>query len=294
MQGLLSSVWKALVCGLAFTLGTMLGAPIAAALGATLMAVPEGAAAATLALLAAVASIALALALGPLASGLAVGLAARWAILALLAYVCLGVNTAIEAAIFTTFGGTSGLLVLNALSCAGLAAALAIVWRPVGVVAEWPAAWRRFWSQHGAAQWAWRLIVAVMAFPLIYFLFGMMAGPFVIDAYRAGRFGLAVPSLDVILSVQLLRSALFLLASLPVVVAWGGSRRRLWLALGTAHFALVGLFGMLQAYWLPASMRLIHGTEILADSIAYAAVLVALLMRPPDSGRASASVSLAA
>ena len=35
------------------------------------------------------------------------------------------------------------------------------------------------------------------------------------------------------------------------------------------------------AYWLPLNLRLIHGLEILADSLVYAWVLVALLAKKP-------------
>jgi hypothetical protein len=290
----LVSFSEAALCALAFSAGTMLGASAATAVGAALPALPEGAEAGSVALLGLLASFALALALGPLAAGLAVGFAARWTILALLAYVCLGVNTTIEAAIFTTVGGSGGMLVLNAFSCSALAAALAVLFRPAAGPTAFRLCWQRFWRRYGTAQWAWRLAIAVLAFPAIYLAFGMMVGPLVIDAYRAGRFGLVLPGLDLILRVQALRSLLFLAASLPVLVAWDASRLRLWLALGAAHFALVGLTGLLQAYWLPATMRLAHGAEILCDSLAYAGVLVVLLTWPRHPNRAPAATPVAA
>jgi hypothetical protein len=49
----------------------------------------------------------------------------------------------------------------------------------------------------------------------------------------------------------LIRSALLLLACLPVLVLWRGSLRRLWLVLGWGLFVLVGFAAMIQAYWLP-------------------------------------------
>jgi hypothetical protein len=52
------------------------------------------------------------------------------------------------------------------------------------------------------------------------------------------------------------------------------------LSLGLANYAFVGLFGMLQASWLPTAMRVLHGTEIAADSFAYSSLLVLLLVRP--------------
>ena len=69
----------------------------------------------------------------------------------------------------------------------------------------------------------------------------------------------------------------------PVLIAWSGSRLRLAILLGFALFVLVGLFHLIQAYWLPSSLRLVHGVEILSDSLLYAAVLVLLMTR--DRGR---------
>jgi hypothetical protein len=79
--------------------------------------------------------------------------------------------------------------------------------------------------------------------------------------------------------MQFLRSLLFLLACLPVLIAWQKSRRSLLLSLGWALFVLVGLLNLLQAIWLPATLRLVHTLEILADSFVYAWVLVMLFRR---------------
>jgi hypothetical protein len=51
------------------------------------------------------------------------------------------------------------------------------------------------------------------------------------------------------------------------------------LNLGWALFVLVGLLNLMQAIRLPASLRLIHSLEILADSFVYALVLVMLFRR---------------
>jgi len=60
---------------------------------------------------------------------------------------------------------------------------------------------------------------------------------------------------------------------------------RLALALGATLFVLVGLLGLIPAYWMPLGLRLIHGVEILADSFVYALALVLLLApRAPAAG----------
>ena len=68
-----------------------------------------------------------------------------------------------------------------------------------------------------------------------------------------------------LLPVQFLRSLLFMLACLPVFIAWQGSARSLLLSLGAALFILVGFVYLLIGYWLPLSVMtsfLIRSAEI--------------------------------
>jgi hypothetical protein len=70
-----------------------------------------------------------------------------------------------------------------------------------------------------------------------------------------------------------------MIASLPAVLLWIGSRRGLTGAPGLAHAVLVARFGMAQAsHLMPAILRIAHSLEITADSFAYAAVLVWLFV----------------
>jgi hypothetical protein len=103
--------------------------------------------------------------------------------------------------------------------------------------------------------------------------------------YRTGVAGLILPSLAVILPVEVARSVLFLLASVPAIFLWTHSRRALVVALGWAHAVTVGLYGMLRAYWFPTALRVAHSLEITADSFAYAFVIVMLLETVPSSAR---------
>jgi hypothetical protein len=204
----------------------------------------------------------------PLAAGLGGRRGIRWLALGALVYLALGVNTAIE---LTAFSSTLGkaypaLLVHYVLPCAALAAALAFLFS-----SRQPLPSRQSIS---VWQWTWRAVVAWLAFPVVYFIFGMCVAPFVTKYYLAGVAGLQIPAMSVILKTQAIRSALFLAASLPVIRLWTGSRARLLLTLGLAHAIMVGVFGLAQAYFLPAVLRVAHSIEITADSFAYAAVLV--------------------
>jgi len=83
----------------------------------------------------------------------------------------------------------------------------------------------------------------------------------------------------------LLRSTLFLGAAMPILIAGSGPRRHLVLALGLAFYMLVGLFSMIQTYWLAPTLLILHSLEICADSMVYALALVLLLL---PSGTAKA------
>jgi hypothetical protein len=124
----------------------------------------------------------------------------------------------------------------------------------------------------GAAAW--------LGWPVIYLFFGMCISPIVVPYYRAGIAGLRIPPMSIILQLQLIRSIVFLAASLPLMTMWKGSRRNLWLALGLAHAAVVGLYELIGATFLPLVLRITHSFEITADSFAYAGLLVLLFTAP--------------
>lgn len=270
--------WRLPLCALAYVAGTMASGVLVSKLGLPLPAVPEQADEQTMGLRLMIGSVALALGVAPLARWIQGTYWVRMLILAALCYVCLGVNTPIEAAIFTSLDGMSTMVLFWILPCLLFAAVMALLFRPVVQGVSFRASASRFFSGHSIGQWSWRLGAAVCAFPLIYLAFGMMVSPVVVPYYRQAQFGLTLPGGGVIVLVQFLRSSLFLLASLPLLVAWSGSRRRLSVTLGLAFYVLVGLFSMIQSYWLAPTLQIAHGLEILADSLVYALALTWLLV----------------
>ena len=216
----------------------------------------------------------LAIGLAPLAAGLGGSWWTRFGVLFLLMYVAFNLNSVLELRIFSAVfrnGGEPAMLLQGVLPAAALCAATAWCFR--GPATSKPA------PQHGAAGWVGRLALGVLAFPLVYYTFGAMVGPIVIRYYSGGGpLGLTIPAQTVILSTQFVRSTFFLMASLPAILLWSGSRRALIGALGLAHAALVGIYGLAQAGGvLPDILRIAHGLEITADSFAYAGLLVWLL-----------------
>jgi hypothetical protein len=224
--------------------------------------------------------MALAAGLAAMAVGLAGRWWERWAVLAAFAYVILGVGNTLEGSIFSNLGGEPALLVMHlpAHLLGALAVALLFPGRTQESLAQ---SARVFFSGWTAGKLVARLGLAWLAFPFIYFLFGLMIAPIVTPHYEQLDF-LVIPPLPTILGVLAIRSALLLLVSLPVIAGWRESRGRLILALGLGHFAAVGLSGLIQAPFFPAVLRWTHGIEILADSFCYAWVLAGLFVPRPD------------
>jgi hypothetical protein len=272
---------RIVLCGLVFAAAMPLSAGLVTVLGLKMMAVPEGVNQQAMALASLLASPLLALALAPLAVRLPGALAARAAWLALFAYAAFGLNTMIEARIFSTMVGPGvleGMCLFYVLPCLALALAVAAVFPPRG---EGP----QPMPHRTPAAWAGRVLVAWLAFPAAYLLFGWAISSLVIDSYRQGVAGLALPPLGVVVSTQLGRSLIYLASALPLVVLWSGTWRSLAVRLGWAWWVLVGLYGLLTAFWMPSHLRLIHALEIGADSFTYAFVFAWALRAPAAAAR---------
>jgi hypothetical protein len=210
--------------------------------------------------------------IAPLARHVQGRFVARWFVLAAFLYLLNTANTAIELTVFSRFGGqayTAALGVLPALICAGVLTAI----RPVdGTPLELAV------GQSGAGLAA-RLAVCWLAFPVVYFVFGALISPFVIEAYSQEGGMIVIPPVSTIIAVQAIRSTLFLLPTFAVIERWTGTRLGLWLALGWAHWALVGLWGLVvPVEFMSPQLRLIHAMEIGVDSFAYTGILITLLV----------------
>jgi len=227
-------------------------------------------------------SLVLIVGLMPIALGIGGSFSVRCFALVMLLFLANAVNQVLELSIFSTIGGFGFLLAQYIIAFFLTAAALAWAFGAHDAVPSLP--------RMPFSSWTWRVLAAWLAFPVIYLAFGMCVGPFVVPYYKTGVLGLIIPPLDVIMRMQLLRSFLFLVASLPVILLWTGSRRRLIFALGLAHSSLVGLYGLSQAYWMPSILRELHSIEIVADSFVYALV-VAWLFFPRTRMVATSSVT---
>jgi hypothetical protein len=196
--------------------------------------------------------------------------------------LCYLVNT-LDGMLFSPLPNMSTGIVSNVFPALLMAVVVALLWKPGKAESPDDNTVREYTSARQPADWAWRLALAWLAYPPIYYLMGRVVYPFVHHYYEDPSLGLGLtlpPSLGVLLAMQVLRGALFLLAVLPIIIAWRGPRRGLWLWVGAVIFAQVAGQILLQAYWLPVALRLPHSLELLADSFLQAGVYALLLCFP--------------
>ena len=279
-KNMLSYFWKIPLCAIAFYGGTMIGGMVASGLGLPTPEMPAGADPTVIGQTMLLVSLILAGCLAILSRKLSGGFVSRWLTLSFLIWIAYGVNNILEGSIFTSLSAASLftmiLYVFASLLCG---AAVAWLFPPQNKGADFITLAKNFFGRYTTGAWVWRMLLAILAFPLIYLAFGRLISPLVIDYYEQGQFGLSLPDWNQILPILFIRSFLFLMACLPVLIAWNGSNRGLVLSLGLTLFLLVGGLSMLQAYWMPATLRVVHSFEILADEMVYSAFLVALFAR---------------
>lgn len=277
LKSALKNAGKVVASAVVYYIGFLLGSMVAGVMGLEAPPLPAGTDAQTLGMYQLAVSLIFALTLAAIAHWLVGDFLARWLTLALFSWVAYGLNTYLEAAIFTTYGAASAYtLVMQALAAVLCSAVIAWAFPPTKEDRS-AKAFHSYLHGHPPGQWIWRLLAAWVAFPLIYLIFGWLVQPFIIEFYRQQMAGLTLPGWWQILPTQALRSLLFLATCLPLIALWRGSRQRLFILLGGALFIFVGGLYMLQAYWYPVTMRIAHSLEILADSFVYAGVLVTLL-----------------
>ncbi len=289
IKSILSYLWKLPVCGLAFFIGMALGGAVLSGLGFKAPEMPAGTDANTVAVWFFLGSMLMALGLSFVSKNLSANWLVRWIVLAELIWIVAVVSMVLESFFFMTTGAVStilnGLYTLLSFFLPGLFISVSIValFRPDPPVQDGNKGLRAYFSTRRFADWSWRGLAAFLAFPLIYIAFGLLVAPFVQDYYIQGVNELKIPTWGHLISLQLLRSSMFLLACLPVALLWRGSRGGLISALGFSLFVLTAFMAVITSYWFPWQMRLFHGLELLADAFIYASVL-AVLFRTQREG----------
>jgi len=280
-----SWLWKLAVCSVVYATGAVLGGMLAMALALELPRIPGPVDQALQGIMLFPAGLVYSIGLAAIAIGLVGRWWQRWLILATFLFVINGIGNSIEGTLFTTLGGQVGAAVAFLVPSVTCAFAVALLFpTPSGVRLAQKFSW--FFARSKLVPFAGRVLIAILAFPVIYLVFGGIVAPIVVPYYEALDF-LKIPPLSTLIPVAHARSVLLLLVSLPIIIGWEGSRARLILGLGLGHAAAVGVGGLVQATFFPSVLRWVHGIEIFADSLVYAWVLVLLFtIKPGESAPA--------
>jgi hypothetical protein len=279
--GIAQVIGRSLLVGLGYTVGTMVSGMLAGALGLEQPTLPSTMEPTMVLVMSFISGLIFGLTLGGLSRQLPLPMLHHSAVMAFLLFVVHRFVNLVEGAFFTTTG-TSGLgfTLLSVAVSSLLAGSLIAVLFPPGRVEEGLlAALRRYFAQRKWAAWVWRLSLAVLLYLPIYFIMGMIVAPVVTPYYTdpALGLGLVAPGLEVILPLEILRGAIFVVGVLPVIAVWQGSRASLALWLGLTIVVLGAAAPMVEAYFLPLTLRLVHGAEISISSLLQGLVCAWLL-----------------
>lgn len=285
LKSIFSYFWKLPLCGIAFFIGMAISGVALPYLGFKAPEIPEGTDANTISLCFLLGSMLLAFVMSFVSRNLRANWLMRLIVLVELIWVFGVVGMVIESFFFMTTGAVASLInalftILNfLLPSLFLAAMVTFLFQPAAPFEPTTHILRNYFTDRKTGAWGWRFVAALLAYPLAYFAFGLIVQPFIQDFYAAGQFELAIPTWGQLIPLQLVRSLLFLIVSLPVIIWWRGSRRGLWLALGFSVFVLTAFMAVITAYWFPWQLRLFHGLELLADGLVYAGMLIILFGR---------------
>jgi hypothetical protein len=264
-------LWKIPAIAAVYFAGTLVGAAVITTLG---LRFPEMPGQTYVPILSFLTALVLAATLAFLALGLGGSEWKRWLILFVFLYVSFVVNNQIETVVYTIMSEVPTMLLFFTFPCVLATGATAFLIRSP----EGGSALPSVFEDRPVTSWWWRLLLAWLAFPVIYYFFGALIYPFVAEIYTNHETGFRLPGPLVVLGAVSVRSLLFLVVSIPILVSWRRSRRSLVLSLAAALAAMVGVAGMFENTYSPTQMKIVHSIEIIADSLVHAWVLVALLV----------------
>ncbi len=272
-------IGKILLCTLSIVAATIIGGMVSMMLHFEQPALPGKADMRLMGLYTIIAAAILSIALAEVSRRLNANRGARFAAIAWLAYAWLGINNPVEASIFTTIGGGLAIAVIMLFPCLLVAGMVTLLFGQPTTTSPFAVNSVQFGQNRTVMKWAICISAAILAFPAVYFFFGMPVGLIVGKFYQDQAFGLQLPSLGVVVGVQFIRGLVALVAALPVLVVWSGSRQQFAWTFSLSLFVLSGLYGLIQAYWMPWTLRSIHTVELLLDSLAYSWILALVFLQ---------------
>jgi len=279
-------LWRCLVVGVGYAGATAIAGLIARGLGLSFPSIATQIDPTTSLMLRGASGFLLGLIVSPLAVRLRVPAVERFAVLALLLLIVNQAVNLIEGFYFTTYftTGFASTLVTALIGSSVVAWLLAVLFPPRVEDRRLLRSIQSYYRQRSVFAWAWRILLAGALYLPTYFVFGMLAYPFVQAYYQDPSLGagVRVPGVEVILPLEVVRGLLYVLAVLPLVALLRYPRWGLALLLGLTIAGLNAWEPLIANTLWPATMRLTHGLEITGDALVQG-VTIAWLLGWPDS-----------
>ena len=282
---------KAAIASLASLLGLVIGGMAAGWLKLPTPTIPAYMSIAILMPLMVISEISIAIVLGECFQMLKWSFWPRWLAIGINHYLLYNALNLLDGLLFTPMPNMSTGIFSDLFPAFLSAAVIAWLWRPkTGTIPAGKILVTYFFGRQWF-EWAWRLLVAWLIYPPIYYLIGRLAALFTLHYYQdpSLNLGLTLPDVNTLLLMQVLRGALFLLAVMPILWAWRAGRSGLWLWVGLVIFIQIANQVIVQAYWLPLGLRIPHAIELMVDSFLQAGVYVWLLFPSPAGSSQRAS-----
>ena len=201
----------------------------------------------------------------------------KFLIIFLFMFIGFGIGVSIESSIYSDMESYNLIIIILFLPTLLFSIVSSIIYEPKQASESFITNLLNFFKKHSKGKWIWKFILAIISFPIIYFFFGILVSPIVTIYYDELVKGLFLPNPQTIIFIQLIRSTLFLLITIPIIINWTSGKTHLILALGCAHFVMVFAYDFYLAIVMPIELVLIHGIEILLDSFVYSWVLIRIL-----------------
>jgi len=277
VKSFIDYIWRIAFCAFVFAFGLIVSRLVLHSMGLTLPRMPQQADESTAVYYLLSGSVLLSLGLFSLTQKVKGTFLTRFLIVFLFFFACFGISVSLESSIYSSAEGYDLMILVLLLPIILFSFASTSLTKSRSTTEAFSQSSIRFFKSKTLGEWAWRIVLAILSFPLVYLVFGILVSSFVVDYYRESSYGLTIPDFGTIIVVQLVRSLFFLLVTLPIIIVWSGNKIQLVLMLGMTHFVIVFSYDIVLAYQLPVILVLIHAIEILFDSLVYAWVMVRLL-----------------
>lgn len=268
--------WITLLGGILFSIGLISSRVISQVFGLSLQRIPNQAPEAIAGYFLIIGSIVLTASLLPLASGLCGGVGSRSVVLSVLLILGFGLSSTIESMIYSSSQDLIWMIPILVVPCVLLAGSLGWLTEGKNWMGISPTKHLKF-KNLDRRQLLKNLGGAILIFPILYFIFGLMVSPLVTPYYEHNIAGLIIPEPKVIIMTELLRGLVHVIAIFPVIIFWGASKRMLIVSISLSFFIFVMAYDVVLACQIPPKLMLIHGIEVLIKSFVYGWVLVKLL-----------------